>query len=114
MSVCVGICERLRPALRSLCCESTVVTLTLLSVLATTGEILIDYGILTAPQDTEGKQTSSTTGNRSQSQALPSNTESSDERRALEVVQQVFHYLSLAIAAVFFVEMPDQLHNPMR
>ncbi|XP_076443515.1 uncharacterized protein LOC143282008 isoform X2 [Babylonia areolata] len=88
-----GLYERLRATLNSLCCESTVVTFTLLSVLAITGEILIDYGILTAPPDNKNQQGSS------------NYTTASGQREALETVQTVFHYTSLAIAACFFLEM---------
>lgn len=111
-----GVCERLRSALGSLCCESAIISLTLVSVLAISGEILIDYGVLTVPSNQKGQQWTAsrgdnqTTNGSAVSSDLQSSTTSTSNReeegrQTIELVQKVFHYISLSIAGLFFIEM---------
>ncbi|XP_070212884.1 uncharacterized protein [Littorina saxatilis] len=101
-----GVCEKLRSSLSSLCCESAIVTLTLVSALAISGEILVNYGILRTPSSKSAVQTTDggqpDTDKTNLSQASP---QSASDDRTMDIVESVFHYISLVIAGIFFVEI---------
>nr|KAG5695158.1 hypothetical protein BaRGS_030204 [Batillaria attramentaria] len=91
---------------------------TRVSGLAITGEILIDYGILTTPftpnASPQQQQTSPTnatpTTPADPGGGLPSSSSDDSERvKTMEIVQKVFHYISLVIAGIFFIEVLDML-----
>lgn len=82
--------------------ESLVVVLTVVSALAVTGEILITFNLITVPQYVSNF--TRTSGNGTQDVF----TENAD---VLDVLLKVFHYTSMGIAGLFFVEIFFKFFN---
>ncbi|XP_025077330.1 uncharacterized protein LOC112553997 isoform X2 [Pomacea canaliculata] len=107
-----GICERLRCHLSSLWLEVIVVTLTLLSSLAITGELLVRFDILKVPSEScldnqSLRSSDSESGARDVTTAETTSVSPGGAHGAhtMDIVRKVFHYISLAIAAVFLAEI---------
>ncbi|XP_076465220.1 uncharacterized protein LOC143296998 [Babylonia areolata] len=100
-----GACTRLSKCSNSLCCESAVVVLTFVSVLAICGEMLVDFGILTVPSSQAEQQASSSSSPVAMNSTDKDLSVGSERGEDLVLVQKVFHYISLSIAALFFFEI---------
>ncbi|XP_046559227.1 uncharacterized protein LOC124268218 isoform X3 [Haliotis rubra] len=114
-----GCMARLREGLYSVHIESCIITLTLVSVLAITGELLINLHIVQVPQNTgDGSNGDGINGgvthNTSRIDVSDPNTSTVGNPidpgggvsvDPLQTAHLVFHYISLVIAAVFLVEM---------
>ncbi|XP_067666342.1 uncharacterized protein [Haliotis asinina] len=114
-----GCMARLREGLYSVHIESCIITLTLVSVLAITGELLINLHIVQVPQNTSdgsggNGMNGGITRNTSRIDVSDPNTSTVGNpidpgggvsEHPLQTAHLVFHYISLVIAAVFLVEM---------
>ncbi|CAG5129995.1 unnamed protein product [Candidula unifasciata] len=82
--------------------ESLVVVLTLVSGLAITGENLIVFNLITVPQHTRSVTNITGTNNTAEGREVEIITENNQAR---SILNKVFHYVSLGIAGLFFIEI---------
>ncbi|KAK6178922.1 hypothetical protein SNE40_011400 [Patella caerulea] len=106
--------DKLESSLYGVCIESSVITLTTISVLAITGELLIGLKIIQEPPNSNGRvevtgqnvttdQPTDQTGDESKGDSIK--TEGDNLSTNLVIASSVFHYISLVIAALFLVEI---------